>query len=67
MAKRKLTPEELERRRQRNAEIETLGREAREIFARVEERVESRRRAEAERLERRRRLLKRLLPFRRAA
>lgn len=67
MRKRKLTPEQRERLRQLDAEIAEYDRKAREIFDRVDARLDARRREREERLERRRRLLRMLLPFRRDA
>jgi len=63
VAKRKWTPEEREEFRRQKAEWE---RESRD-FAALAARFEARMLAERERRERRRRLVQRLLPFRRAA
>lgn len=62
-----MDPEKRRRLRELDEKADRLGREAEEIFARVRARIEARRRADEERLERRRRLLRRLFPFRRSA
>ena len=55
------TPEDYEAARK------SLERPPRQIFLDVAARIEARKRIERERIERRRRLLRRLFPFRRAA
>ena len=63
MGKRKRTPEEREAFRRQRAEWE----QERKDFAAVVERLHARWRAEDELRERRRQLIRRFLPFRRAA
>lgn len=63
MAKKKRTPEEREAFRRQLAEWE----QERRDFAEMAERFRARWHAELERRERRRRFLRRVLPFRRAA